>query len=247
VFSYTKGRFPVMEAFDNTFGYESGVHATQIINDFYNKFKPKELDQVKVLFLHAHGPGLLHTRKPVHNLEDLQGMKIRCTGSSAMMVKALGGVPVAMPQGDTYEALQKGVVDGTFSPMEVLKGWKQAEVVKSTTECYSVSYSLGLFVLMNRNVWNRLPPDVQQVINLVSHDYILKHGKAWDESDKGGREATLARGNQIIPLSAEESARWSKAVQSVTAEYVAYADAKGLPGKDYVAEVRRLMEKYRKH
>jgi len=125
LFAYTRGRFPVMAAVDLPMGYPNGKVASMVAQEFAKDFKPKELNDVKVLYLHAHGPGILHTKKPVRKLEDLKGMKIRATGLSAKVVKALGGVPVAMPQGGTYEALKKGVVEGTFGPMEVLKGWKQ--------------------------------------------------------------------------------------------------------------------------
>ena len=84
--------------------------------------KPKALENVKVLYLHAHGPGLLHTKKPVKTLEDLKGMKIRSTGFSAKVVEALGAVPVAMPQGETYEALSKGIVDGDDRPHRGAQG-----------------------------------------------------------------------------------------------------------------------------
>ena len=43
---YTRGRFPVMEACEMPLGYASGWVANQIMNDFYNKFKPKEFDKV---------------------------------------------------------------------------------------------------------------------------------------------------------------------------------------------------------
>ncbi|NQT55757.1 MAG: TRAP transporter substrate-binding protein DctP, partial [Desulfobacteraceae bacterium] len=129
--AYTRGIFPSMEVIDLPMGYPSGGAATAIIDEFYNKFKPKELSKVKIMYLHAHGPGLLHSKKPVKKLEDMKGLKVRSTGLSAKVVEALGGVPVAMGQGGTYEALQKGVVDATFSPMEVLKGWKQGEVIKA--------------------------------------------------------------------------------------------------------------------
>ena len=45
------------------------------------------------MYLHAHGPGILHTKKPVNNLDDLKGMKIVCHGLSAKIVAALGGNP----------------------------------------------------------------------------------------------------------------------------------------------------------
>ena len=70
--------------------------------------------------MHAHGPGLLHSKKPVYKMEDLKGLKIRSYGFNARVAKMLGGVPVAMPQNSVYEALQKGVVDASLSPYEVL-------------------------------------------------------------------------------------------------------------------------------
>jgi len=213
-------------------------------NEFYKKFRPKELDEVKVLYLHAHGPGLLHSKKAVYKLEDLKGLKIRSTGFSAKVAKALGAVPVAMPQGATYEALQKGVVDATFSPMEVLKGWKQAEVIKYTIECFSIGYTTGMYVIMNKKKWNSLPKDVQKVFEEVSEEWIAKHGEAWDASDEEGRKFTLSLGNKIIPLSASESARWARAVRPVIDEYVAGAEKKGLPGKEYVEAIRNLIKKY---
>ena len=242
VFGYSRGVFPSMEAIDLPMGYPNGRVATFVINRFYDKFKPKELSKVKVMYLHAHGPGLVHSKKPVNKLEDLRGLKIRSYGFNAKVVEALGGVPVAMGQGGVYEALQKGVVDATFSPIEVLKGWKQAEVIKYTVECYSVGYTAGFYVAMNLDKWKSLPEDVQKVIDEVNAEWIAKHGDAWDSSDKAGREFTLSKGNKIVPLSQAESARWAKAVQSVFAGYIKAAEGKGLPGKDYVNTLRDLIK-----
>ena len=241
-FAYTRGRFPVMAAVDLPMGYKSGVVASHVANDFAKCINPKELQDVKVLYIHAHGPGLLHTKSPVKNLEDLKGMKIRATGLSAKVVKALGGVPVAMPQGGTYEALQKGVVEGTFGPIEVLKGWKQGEVIKYTTECYSVGYTTAMFVVMNLKKWNALPADVKKVIDAVSEEWVDVHGKAWESTDKAGREFTLSLGNKIIPLSAQESERWRKAVEPVINDYI----AKAPNGASNVKKVKELICKYSK-
>jgi TRAP-type C4-dicarboxylate transport system substrate-binding protein len=242
VFAYSRGVFPSMEAIDLPLGYPSGARATIVINDFYKGFRPKELSKVKVLYLHAHGPGLLHSKKGVYKLEDAKGLKIRATGNSAKVAEALGAVPVAMGQGGTYEALQKGVVDATFSPIEVLKGWKQAEVVKFTTECYSIGYTSGFYVAMNLDKWNALPPDVQKVFDDVSSDWIFKHGAAWDSSDQAGRTFSINLRNKMIPLSKGESARWAMAVQPVIEGYIKKAKGKGLPGWDYVEFIKQRIK-----
>lgn len=241
VFAYNRGRFPVMEAIDLPLGYPSGLVATRTANAYFKKFMPKELSDVKVLYLHAHGPGLLHTKTPVQRLEDLKDMKIRSTGLSAKVVQALGAVPVAMPQGGTYEALQKGVVEGTFGPIEVLKGWRQGEVISDTTECTSVGYTTAMFVVMNKGKWDALPADVQKVFEAVSAEYIDVHGNAWDELDAEGRAYTLSRGNKILTLSADESDRWAKAVQPIIDDYVSATKAKELPADAYVSTLKALI------
>ncbi|MGD8981806.1 MAG: TRAP transporter substrate-binding protein [Desulfobacterales bacterium] len=242
LFAYTRGRFPVMAAVDLPMGYADGKVASRVAQEFAIAFKPKELSDVKVLYLHAHGPGLLHTKKPVKKLEDLKGMKIRATGLSAKIVKALGGVPVAMPQGGTYEALKKGVVEGTFGPMEVLKGWKQAEVIKYTTECYSIGYTTTFFVVMNLDKWNSLPADIKKIFDEVSDKYTDVHGNVWDSTDQEGRKYTLSLGNEIISLSDEESARWRKAVEPVINDYITNTP----DGDKYVKKIRELMKTYSK-
>ena len=239
LFAYTRGRFPVMAAVDLPMGYPDGKTASRVAHEFVKTFNPKELHDVKVLYIHAHGPGLLHTKKPVNKIDDLKGMKIRATGFSAKVVKALGGVPVAMPQGGTYEALQKGVVEGTFSPMEVLKGWKQAEVVKSTTECYSVGYTTTFFVVMNLDKWNALPAEVKKVFDEVSEKYVDIHGQVWDSTDEEGRKYTESLGNKIIPLSDDESARWRKAVEPAIKDFIANTPN----GDKYVKKIKELISK----
>ena len=232
VLAYTRGKFPLTEFADLPLGIKSGLVATKLINEYYKKFNPKELDEVKVMYLHGHGPGILHTKKEVKTLEDLKGMKIRCTGLSAKIVGALGGTPVAMGMGETYDALSRGVVEGSMSPQEALSTWKWGEVVKFTTESWGASYSTGFFVVMNKAKWNSLPSDVQKVIEQVNEEWIVKQGNNWDEVDKAGREATLKLGNKITPLSKEEDTRWAKAVSPLLDEYVKSMKEKGLPGEE---------------
>jgi len=246
LFAYTRGRFPLLEALDLPMGYPNGMVATLVANDFIKKMNPKELSEVKVLYLHAHGPGLLHTQKPVHNMTELKGMKIRSTGLSAKIVENLGGVPVSMPQGGTYEALEKGVVQGTLAPMETLKGWKQARVVKYTTDCTNIGYTTAMFVVMNKKKWEALPKDVQKVFDDVSHEWIAVAGKAWDDADAEGYKYSAELGNKVIKLSDAEEAKWETAVKPVADGYVKAMESKGLPGKQAVAEVKTLIKKYSK-
>jgi TRAP-type C4-dicarboxylate transport system substrate-binding protein len=232
VCGYTRGRFPLTEVVELPIGHKSGWVVTKTINEFINKFKPKEFDDVKMMYMHAHGPGILHTKKLVNKLEDVRGMKIRAFGAVTKIVTALGGAPVSMPMGETYEALSRGVVEASIAPYEALQGWKWGEVVKFTVEAWGMAYSSAFFIAMNKDKWNALPPDTQKIIEKVNEEWIEKQGKAWDEIDKAGKDFTIQRGNQIITLSADENRRWERALKPLYDEYVKSMKDKGLPGDE---------------
>jgi len=230
---YTRGRFPLSEFTDLPLGYPSSRVATKLFNEYYKKFKTKELDDVKVLYLQGIGPAILHTaKKPVSKLEDLKGLKIRASGLQVSPTAALGASPVGMPISDVYDALSKGVADGGIFPYEALDGWKLGEVVKYTTESYPVALSSGLFVVMNKKKWESLPVDIQKIIDKLDEEWVEKVAWTWDEVDKEGKDFALKRGNKIITLSHAEGERWKKAVQPVLDNYVKMTKANGLPGDE---------------
>ncbi len=235
VFAYTRGRFPVMSAVDLPLGYTSGREATAIANAVYEKFKPKELLDTQVMYVHAHGPGLLHTKgKPVARLEDVKGLKIRAHGTSALVVKALGGTPVPKPMPETYQMLQKGVVDGAVYPFEANKGWKLGEVTDYATAAFSIAYTSSFFVVMNKDKWQALPADIKQIIAEINAEWAVKHGEAWDSSDMVGIRFFLNQGNRIIGLDSKESARWKKAVAPIIDDYAHNMKDKGINGREIV-------------
>ncbi len=230
---YTRGRFPLSEFTDLPLGYPDSRVATKLFNDYYKKFKPGELDDVKVMYLQGIGPAILHTaKKPVSKLEDLKGMKIRASGLQVAPTAALGASPVGMPISDVYDALAKGVADGGIFPYEALDGWKLGEVVKYTTESYPVALSSGLFVVMNKKKWESLPVDIKKIIDRLDEEWVERVAKTWDEVDKEGKAFALKRGNKIITLSNAEGERWKKAVQPVLDNYVRMTKAQGLPGDE---------------
>ena len=243
VFGYTAGKFPLMEVIDLPLGYKSGSQATNLINAFYAKFQPKELDDVKVLYLHGHGPGLLNSKKPVSTLDELKGMKIRATGVTAKIVTAFGGAPVGITMPETYESLRSGVVEGVMCPIEALKGWKLGEVISSTTLNYASAYSTAMFIIMNKEKWTALPPDVQKVFSEVSQEWVSKQGKTWDEIDTEGLEFIKARGNKVITLAPEEDAKWAEKVKPLLEGYVTNAKTKGLPGDEALKFCQDFLKK----
>ena len=243
VLGYTRGRFPLTEVIDLPLGFKTGLQATRIANAYYQKFQPKELSDTHVMFLHAHGPGLLHTKTEVATLEQLKGMKIGCTGPAAKIADKLGAVPVAAPISERYDSIQKGVIEGGLFPIESLKGWKLAEVVKYTTLNYGSAYTTCFFVVMNKEKWASLTPEIQKVFNEVNAQFIDKFGQSWDDIDKVGAEFAASQGVKTISLPQEENARWAEAVKPILDEYVAAMAKKELPGAETLKFVQEEIKK----
>lgn len=245
-FAYTRGKFPVMEAVDLPLGYPNGRVATRVAWEYFKKMNPKELSGVKVLALSAHGPGILASKKDVNSLADIKGLKIRCTGLASKIGKCLNASPVAMPMNAAYEALQKGVVEATFCPIEVLKSWKQAEVIDYVIETKALGYTTAMFVVMNKKKFESLPPDIQKIFEQVGEEWIDVFGKAWDRGDIVGRQYVLDMGKKIHKLSPEQETKWLQAIDPIFNNYEVKAEKKGLPGKKAVELLRELVPKYSK-
>ena len=244
VLAYTRGRFPVMSAVDLPLGYTSGQVATEVVNAVNKKFKPKELQDTEVMYLHAHGPGLIHTKgKAVRKLEDMKGLKLRGHGTSAKVVKALGGTPVPKPMPETYQMIQKGVVEGGVFPFEADKGWRLGEVTDYITADFPAAYTTSFFVVMNKDKWNSLPQGIKQIIKGINKEWVKKHGEAWDSSDMIGIRYFLNQGGEIIGLDEKESLRWKKAVAPIAEEYIQVLNKKGFNGDEIVGYTIQTLEK----
>jgi len=230
--SFTKGRFPLTEVIDLPVGYKAASQGNNLVNAFYQKFKPKEFDETKVMYMQTTPPLILFFKKnAVSKLEDLKGLKIRGTGTSVRLIQLLGGAPVGLPIGECYDALARGVVDGANLAFEPLKPYRFAEIVNYGT-VYSATHVSAIYVVMNKQKWGSISPEDQKTIEAINHEWIPKQAKLWDEVDKDGKDFYLQKGGKVIQLSPEEDARWTKTLAPMLDEYVAAMKAKGLPGDE---------------
>jgi len=89
-----------------------------------------------------------------------------------------------------------------------------------------------MFIVMNKNRWNSLPPDIQMIITEINQEWIERQAKVWDEIELAGIEFIKKRGNKIIYLSKEEDERWAVAVRPLLDEYLKNMKEKNLPGDE---------------
>jgi len=230
--AYAPGRLPLSEVLQLPLGYRNGYQGSKLANAYYKKFRPKEFDDVKVLFLHGAAPGFIFTKKPVKSTADIKGLRIRANAENAPIVKALGAAPVTMPVTEAYDALSRGVVDGTLFPLEALQGFRIGEVVSTVLENYGVSYLTSQFVIMNKDKWNKLSPEDQKAIEKINDEFNDRIGRQWVELDQKAKEFAMSKGVKFISVSKEEEEETAKKMKPILDDYVKMTKAKGLPGEE---------------
>jgi TRAP-type C4-dicarboxylate transport system substrate-binding protein len=240
--SYQPGRFPVSEAVDLPLGFTSARVASLTLYDLIEKYNPKEFEKVKILTLFTCPPVNFMTKTPVRSLADLKGMELRVAGTSAEIVKRLGGIPVAMPQSETPEAIQKGVVKGMVSSMEILKDFKFAAYTPNATVA---NLSVVTFaVVMNKDKWNSLPADVKKVLDNMRREQALWTGNYVDNHVAEALDWSKKNHNlQVFNLPAADGAKAKDLLQPMVDEYIKRVSTAGLPGKQIVADVLALKKK----
>jgi TRAP-type transport system periplasmic protein len=243
-FSYTRGRFPVLEAFELPgITYLNSKSASMVAWEGITTLNPAEVQDTHLMMVIATGPGDLFTKTPVRTLADLKGMEIRATGLSATTISLLGGTPVAMAQSETYEALQKGVVKGNLSPVEVLKGWKHAEVTKYIT-LTPFLYNTLFFVTFSLDKWNSMPQDLQDKVTAATAKFFEEVGIGlWDMQNAPAMDyAVNEMKMEVITLSDEEAALWIEKVKPLQEEYT--KNVAGLADRDVIGFINELAAKY---
>jgi TRAP-type C4-dicarboxylate transport system substrate-binding protein len=250
VLGYTPGRFPKTEAFELPFSSGLAEPASRAFQEFVEKHAMDEFKDVKLIGVHVHGPGLIHSLQPVTKLEDMKGLKVR--GGSRIiniMLEQLGATPVGMPVPAVGEALSKGVISATTIPWEVVPAVKVEQIARNST---GFSGNKGLYtqtfaVAMNKASYDKLSPDLKKVIDANSGmAAATMFGRAMDEGDKAGLALAIKAKNNIITLDAAETQRWMRAASGVRAVWYKEVGAKGIDGPKLAQEAENLIAKYSK-
>lgn len=162
-------------------------------------------------------------------LEQLDGKKLRSSGGvQERSVKALGAVPVGIPAPDLYPALQRGTVDGTLFNVPTAMGYKLQEQLMWSTG----NLNLGLFPLfyvINEDVWQGLPGEVQTALVDGSKDVIPA---VLEVDTKRAMDFTAAleeKGGGVYDVEPEQFALWNERLASVREDWVSGLNAQNKP------------------
>lgn len=240
--TWTPGRFPLTDVLSLAAWVDGKDLATSIGNEMAHKMLEKEFQDVKVLELNGCIQAFLWTTKPIRNLEDLKGKKIRSPGGmQTSYIKALGAEPVFMPLGDVYMAMDTGTIDGLVTCPPLIIAFKLHEVAKHAVKATFGCVSEG--VVMNKKTWDKTPPDLQKIImDVVGNPFATTHGLDKQTYAKMMDELK-AKGANIYDLPPEEEAKWFKEFQNATKTWVAEMEKQGHAAKEAVIMFNDISKK----
>jgi TRAP-type C4-dicarboxylate transport system substrate-binding protein len=236
---------------DFLIGAPSGRVVQQIQYEAYDKFpelRAEWKDNKVILFATSPRTNIHNNVRPLRIPADLKGLQIRVTvGGAAEVIKTWGGIPVFAPITESYEMLQKKVVQGIMAGSDVLKTFRLAEVCNYTINL-AAQYHPHFFLCMNWDKFNSLPPDLQKVIDDSMPWARQNAQKALDDQEPDGIKFAqdLGKGHQFYDPTPEELAQWVDPIKPLLEKWAGSVDAKGLPGTALYNFVRERVKAYSK-
>ena len=209
------------EVFDLPFLFKDtaafrAVTEGQLGADLFKKLEPKG---IKGLAYWDNGFHIMSANKPLHNVADFKGLKMRIQSSKVLdaQMRALGAIPQVMAFSELYQALQTGVVDGTEGVPSNFYTQKIFEVQKHMT--LSNHGHLAYAVIVNKKFWDGLPADIRGQLEAAIKESTTYANAIASTENASALQAIKASGrvNIYTPTPAEIN-DWKKALMPVHKE-----------------------------
>ncbi|MFG6081180.1 TRAP transporter substrate-binding protein [Paracoccus litorisediminis] len=182
--------------------------------------------RVQLVALWSSAENLLFTRdKPVRNLADVKGLKVRVPSrNTGLLVEAWGGTPVSMPVSEIYNAMQTGVIDAAMIDGTAVSAFKLSEVANYITKGMQTTNS-PFFIIMNRDAFDALSPAQQEAVKAAGKQASLDGQKVQlTVAEKGLAAFAKTPGKEVITLDAAAVAEFDAAAAKVTETVLAGTD-----------------------
>ncbi|MEQ9814896.1 MAG: TRAP transporter substrate-binding protein [Azospirillaceae bacterium] len=210
---YTSSQFPLTMISELPGVLPEGMGGYDLIWNAYADHLTGEFPGTVPLALWLSEPNVIIMRdREVRSPSDLEGLRIRVSGSAAAaVVEALGATPVQMPAGEIYNALQTGLIDGLLTGASAIRDFRLDEVATSFTLGAPLGH-ISFYLVMNAERYDGLSEEHRAAIDTIA-------GRALSQS---AEEGWNERAGQVI---ADLRADPDKTVIDLTeAEIAAFAE-----------------------
>lgn len=220
------------------------VNVMNELNDKNSWFQKEWADNNVVFFGACVADGYhLMTKFPVNSLDDLKGKKIVGAAPVSPWIEAVGAAPVTGALPTFYSQLQTGVAEGAV--IHATGAWvlKLHEVVPHLTLVDTGPVTYG-GVGMNADAFNRMPPDVQDVLRRLGRAYSDENVRLVEEGYDEAIKGMVEGGAQMTEMSQADRQKWADSAPPMGKLWVEDNAKRGIPASDIMKE---FMETVRAH
>jgi tripartite ATP-independent transporter DctP family solute receptor len=217
-----------LNVFNMPYLFRNTAHMQKVIDgpigqELLDKVSSSPKGLIGLCWMDAGARSLYDTKKPIHNINDLKGMKFRVMGNPMFvdMMNALGGNGVAMGYDQVFNALQTGVVDGAENnpPSFVFDNHYTVAKYYTLDEHLIVPEML----VMSKKIYDSLSPADQALIKKFAREAQMEERVLWQKYEKEAMDKAKAAGIQVIEVSDKKP--FQDAVKPVWEKYgPKYAD-----------------------
>jgi TRAP-type C4-dicarboxylate transport system substrate-binding protein len=208
---------------------------------FEDKFKQK------LLAITTDNGYNLGTTFEWNSVDELKGKKLAGAGLNLKWLEFVGATPVQTNLPEVYTSMQTGVYQGVILFPSSYLNAKLYEVGKYFTE---IGYGSVTWygVTVNTARWQRLPKEVQSVMQEVANEMSVKSGEMTEADYAKQLKELTSRGGIVRSLPEKVRQDWAQSLAGWPAEKAKELDAQGLPGTQVlelaVAEAEKLGYKW---
>lgn len=200
---------------------------------------------VEYIFLNPSGNYNIMGKKPVRNLSDLKGLKIRSVGDYSVLLKALGAVPVYTVAPDIYNALERGVVDVVAGCGDHwMYAYKVAEASKNGyyTNNINMGYAYTIQV-MNKSKYDSLPSNVKNILGQLQAEIPKKAQEMQFSEEVIEKYIKMFKDLEIefITFPTEDRKAMIKVQDELLEAWIAEWEAKGVRAKEVMKDWKKIM------
>jgi TRAP-type transport system periplasmic protein len=246
--SKTPGRFPKIELFELPFvPPRRALVASKAIEDFAVEFLHDEFRDIHPICFSCADRGILHAYRPIETVAELGGLRLDVgTRFAGEAVDALGGRALPVPRGQLQLAIARRLVDGCIIPWHMVPALHLYDTLKAHTDFADDALSTRTYVLaMNKTAYEKLPPDLQKVIDGNSGQLAAgMAGAMWDLRAQAVAAMAIRRGDRVVTLAPDAVAHWRKATAPVIEHWIKEMRSRKVDGAKLLANARTFFAKY---
>ena len=226
-----------LNVFNLPYVFRNTAHMQQVIDgpigqELLDKVTSSGKGLVGLAWMDAGARNFYDTKKPIRNIADLKGQKIRVMGNPMFveMANAMGANGVPMGYDQVFTSLQTGVIDGAENnpPSFVFDNHYQVAKYYTVDEHLIVPEML----IISKKTFDQLTPDEQASIKKFARDAQFEERKLWAIYEQQAMDKAKNSGIQIFQISDADKKAFQDAVKPVWDKY----------GPKYAEMVRRIQE-----